>query len=364
MMRNLLLALLFFYQARMGIAQDPFFTIEGQVIDDETGESMPGVNVFFNNTSYKGQSNLEGEFSIKAAHGTYDLVVHQQGYRTYLLELSSDTITTPLTITLNPLSFDLPEIEVTSTRSSEWYMNLIRFKEAFLGTSANAEKCELLNETILIMDHNDETQRLKVRAHEPLQVHNKNLGYTISFLLEGFELNLEQNTVYYSGFASFSDIGDAKNRYERRRKAAYFGSIQHWLKSMYSLRAAEDGYGMTVLALGSPPVLVASAKEPSAWDYQEEVQFHNDVLLTSGARTVEVRYRNEKPSAKYRRLIEDWEIQEQVSQVTFSGETLFVYPNGHYTPLTGLVFNGHMAWERVGDMLPMDYVPARDGAER
>jgi hypothetical protein len=38
-------------------------------------------------------------------------------------------------------------------------------------------------------------------------------------------------------------------------------------------------------------------------------------------------------------------------------EDLEIYANGSYADPFGILVEGYIAWERVGDLLPMDYSP-------
>lgn len=54
--------------------------LEGYVIDDETGDVLPFVNIYFQNTSIGTSSNLDGKYKIKARHHNDTLIFSMIGF--------------------------------------------------------------------------------------------------------------------------------------------------------------------------------------------------------------------------------------------------------------------------------------------
>jgi hypothetical protein len=110
---------------------------------------------------------------------------------------------------ISPSPIDLTEREVTAKRDKAWYDNLEIFKEYFLGNSVNASKCIIKNSEVLILDAETNPNVLQARAKEILEIENPNLGYTIKYVLTGFELNKQINQISYSGYPFFIEEGIA-----------------------------------------------------------------------------------------------------------------------------------------------------------
>ncbi|MEM9329454.1 MAG: carboxypeptidase-like regulatory domain-containing protein, partial [Bacteroidota bacterium] len=374
-------------------------TVSGTVVDNENGEALPGVNVFLNNTSFKGQTDLDGRFQFSAGPGNFELIVHQQGYRTYLLPLKTDTLKAPLRIDLRPLSFEIPALTVASERAPEWYDNLILFKEAFLGTTANASQCTIDNEEQLVLDLDRVRGTLKASARAPIQITNRRLGYRIAFVLEDFALDIRRNVVEYNGYTSFAELA-RKSVYQKRREKAYQGSIQHWLKSMLLGTSVDDGFRSYAISRTYNPEkpsadtlrqiqrsvaafragsgekvslrqreLLSKANLPDSidlvakkmWHYWEALAIDEEGATLQAPLRLRVVYLEEPPSALYRQQTHVYR-EEQTSHVEVK-QTVRIYPDGHYSPTTALLFTGYMAWERVGDMLPINFEPVSQGKE-
>ncbi|MBN2682538.1 MAG: TonB-dependent receptor [Bacteroidales bacterium] len=66
------------------IAQDGH--IRGTVYDDATGESIPAVSVYLEGTTIGNMTDFDGKFSIKAAPGTYNLILSFISYETIKIQ--------------------------------------------------------------------------------------------------------------------------------------------------------------------------------------------------------------------------------------------------------------------------------------
>lgn len=99
----------------VAFAQDG--TIEGTVIDGDTNESLPGVQVFIPDLNVGAVTNIEGAYSIPdVPAGTYTIEARFVGFRTATREIdvaSGETVTVDFTLT--PSSIDLNEVVVTGT---------------------------------------------------------------------------------------------------------------------------------------------------------------------------------------------------------------------------------------------------------
>ena len=77
---NLLIAFLIFGFIHSGMAGE----IVGFITDSETGDPLPGANVFIEGTSLGAATDLEGFFRIKALDpGEYKIIINYIGYATH-----------------------------------------------------------------------------------------------------------------------------------------------------------------------------------------------------------------------------------------------------------------------------------------
>jgi len=97
---------------------DSFFqTIRGLVIDEQSGEPLPGANIILSGEKTTGTvSNTNGQFSIKASVGRRELIVSFIGYVTRKIPLLLNTGQEPyLEIGLEPSVSELEEVEVKAS---------------------------------------------------------------------------------------------------------------------------------------------------------------------------------------------------------------------------------------------------------
>jgi TonB-dependent receptor len=117
---KLFAALLFVALTKVTFSQNS--SIKGKVIDEKTGETLPGATVIIEGTSVGGNTDLDGNFTIiHIAPGTYKLVCKLISYNTKIIEGIIVQTGEPsiLTISLGSSSTELGVIEVTATVSKE-----------------------------------------------------------------------------------------------------------------------------------------------------------------------------------------------------------------------------------------------------
>ncbi len=91
------------------------------VVSDSTGQPIPFSTVFVKDLSYGTSANLDGEFELKLARGTYTLVFQCMGYKT---ETKSVVINAPVTtqnIVLQNIAYSLSEVTITSDAEDPAY---------------------------------------------------------------------------------------------------------------------------------------------------------------------------------------------------------------------------------------------------
>ena len=147
--------------------------VKGKVLDEETEKPLPFASVFLNNTTFGAVADENGEFDFFAKPGSYDLIVNFFSYQPiiYTIEFTEGS-SKKFVFKMQPLEYDLKEISVESTRDKIWYQNYEVLKTTFLGSSINARKCEILNPEVLIIDFNQKTKTMKVRARDVLKIRN------------------------------------------------------------------------------------------------------------------------------------------------------------------------------------------------
>lgn len=102
-------------------------SIKGKVIDEKTGETLPGAVVLIQGTTIGSNTDLDGNFTIgNVAPGKYNLVCKLISYNTKNITevIVKEGEPTILTISMGTASTELGVVEVTATISKETNSNL------------------------------------------------------------------------------------------------------------------------------------------------------------------------------------------------------------------------------------------------
>lgn len=390
------------------------FVIKGKVLDMETLEPIPFATVFISNSSFGDVTDKNGFFEIPVPAGNHELVISFMGYEPFSYSISTLVLHDSYEFRIMPSPIDLDEREVTGIRDKAWYDNLEIFKKFFLGNSINAVKCDIKNTEALILDAETIPNALQARSKEILEIENPNLGYTIKYVLTGFELNRQKNQVSYSGYPYFLEDQLPKRRQrkvEENRESAYQGSVMHFIRTLYHGTTSVEGYEVYISEKVPNP---NKPKEEEIQNLRNQLDITNDKMkraflekeikkadlpdsinspigtpidpsilieTSSGGKkfitfsspvfivfTKEtddpgfLEYSLRNVSAAIRSLgIGDetnnmfFSNKPQLSMMEMRAKAVQIFENGSYFHPFDLFFEGYMAWEKIGDLLPFDY---------
>ena len=219
-------------------------TLTGIVLDDDTGEPLPGVHVFIASSMIGTTTDVEGVFRLERVPlGAQRLVVSMIGFepiaRNFFLD---ETIESYYEFDLQPRVIELGEITVEGERDRQWQRRLKRFIRLFIGETAYAEETKILNPEVLNFEHKD--GRFTAWASEPLIIENRALGYRIQYLLIDF--NQEGDRIRYQGEPLFEELTpetpEQAAAWEEKRREAFNGSLRHFLLSLWAGATEFEGF--------------------------------------------------------------------------------------------------------------------------
>ncbi len=337
-------------------AQDQF-PVKGKVIDAASNAPLVGASVFCQNTTFGVITNADGEFSLRLPNGGYDLVVSFTGYQSEQQRITGAR--EDLVIALNTKDKSMEAVAVVG--SNEVPDGLAKygnfFKEQFLGGTANAAACSILNPEALRFFYSKKRNRLKVLAKEDLQIENKALGYRIRYQLDSlsYEYNTEIST--FSGYPFFEMMAGTPAEeavWKQNRAKAYRGSKLHFMRSWYNKTIAEEGFALEKVK-GEGKGFDATQLP----DYYDSSFYQLDSGTVSIALTGRYRviYRKEMPDAKFVSFYKlPPHIRVQLSVVDILDEFL-IEANGYWYEQTDLVNTGYWSYEKMAEAVPYDYIP-------
>jgi hypothetical protein len=381
------------------------YSISGRIIDKQ-GQPLPGAGVYLSNYKISTVADENGNYRIRGLlPGNYTVLVQMMGYLPGSQNVIISNRSTEFDLVLDESVKILKEVVVRP----DYYRNvrLKIFRESFLGTSRNADRCEILNPEVILFEYDAIDHILRAKANEFLVIENKALGYRIRYLLEYFEKDEVTNIVHYYGYPYFEELEPAvakRKRYAEKRRLAYAGSPQHFFKSLYANVNEEEGFVINkMIKVHNPKRLPDPFIDKKIKFYSESlrkkarVKHANDSLgyyikMKTEPDTLEVLirkeipadslvkekqlplttmrfkdalyivYKGEKESSDFRKYPE-FKINRpedlakyQISLVYQLANSVSFYENGGIYDPGSLLCEGVWAYKNVGDLLPMDYV--------
>jgi hypothetical protein len=314
----------------------PAQVIKGSVVDSQTGEAVSFASVYFSGTTVGTVAGKNGGFELDISRYTsLPLTVSAVGYSSVTLEEFS--FDKPLKVSLAPLIYDIATVNISAgSLQQERRSNLRIFREQFLGKTQNARRCNILNEQDITFNYGSDSVILRAFALKPLQVENKALGYTITYYLESFEYCRETGTSLYTGYFNFTDEGSGilRNIKELRRNNAYLGSAIHFFRSLW----ADDlqAQGFRIRDQQGNNLSYEDIVFVEGW--QKYLEHSGDLFISYSV----------NPGSGY--------FFRTTSPVRLLKGRVFFDESGYFDPVA-IMLTGEMGRQRVGDMLPLDFVP-------
>jgi len=326
-------------------------TIDGTIYDAKTREPIVGVVIYLDGTSIVTTSDVDGYFKlIVGSIINTTLVISHLSYESMIVEKPFEH--REKSFYLKEKMNVLAEAMVIADRFSRADKMRV-FKEQFLGTSAAGRSCVIVNEEDIILNYDHVTNTLVGRADHPIIVENKYLAYRITFDLRSFIVQYSKMTlqmsdatkVLFKGTSSFIDQSPFNIMFAKRRGDIYLRSSQYFWRNFTAdkldnakfkiynrLRQIDvDKYFITTDFASQKRVMIIPGTNIN--------RGHHRVLEGTVYGVIGV-----QNNSKYR------------SEVVFLTNHFFVDEFGNPDAVDHLMFFGDMGDQRLGDMLPMDFV--------
>ncbi len=341
-----------------------YYSVKGKVFNASNGQPLEKASVFAQNTTLGTLTNAEGEFVLTLPNGGYDLAITYSGLETMIKRVTTADAGTTLSFVLNPKQENLDDVVIVASNKVrnglEKYGQF--FRDNFLGQSKNSYDSKIVNDTILEFYYYKKANKLKVIAAEPLQIENYGLGYNISYALDSFVYEYNKETSIYTGNPLFSNmISEDSAQYaawDVARNAAYNGSLLHFMRSIYAKEAGKNGFEIqTIVEINNEEKSLPVKNIYNALHYSKDDSLATVEIYPSLPR-VGVLYKNAKPSALYSANNPGEPRNFRFSVLQFMPEAkLTIEENGYYYDQEEILTSGYWGWEKVGELLPYDFIP-------
>ena len=298
--------------------------IKGTVLDKETKEKIVFAAVYFNGSFVGTPADKNGNFALDITGNTNKpLTISALGY--FSVTLTDFSIEKPLIIYLTPKVFELKEVVINAKAREK---NLKMFKENFLGTSENALHCKIMNEKDITLTFENDT--LRAYASKPILIINSGLGYKETYYLDAFWYYAKRSAFFISGNMVFdedlSNNNSKREFYKINREHTYQGSRMHFFRALWGNDLATEGFSLKNIGEG-------------------EIQYSNIVVQPDSIKKY-LKYRGMLGVYNHQRLTTSW--------ITFLREYVYFDKRGYFDPFA-ISWDGAMAKQRVGDILPYEY---------
>ena len=366
-MRHILASCILLSQVLRTQESVPKTTLTGHVLDDSTGAPLLLANVFIAGSTIGTSTAEDGSFVLKEVpFGTVEVVASLIGYKRVSSSLHVSSLDNPsVELRLTPSLIQLKPVLIDA---SERIKNLKKFMELFFGFSRNAKDCRVANTEIIEFQPGDEPGMIRVDIGGPIDIENKNLGYRLDYFLD--EFTMHEKYVQFVGVTHFEDLKpkgkDQEREWMEARKKAYKGSLQHFLSALVRRQLKEEGFSTYFVDEISLTNRLRKKLEPDSVSSQGKLPFEKKLSFKG---FLEINYFGERPepgfkdflvlqgatSPRYTRLL-----AYQTSWITMNRPEVTVNVDGLlYDPLAIMTY-GYWSFERVGEMLPLDYRPPPD----
>jgi hypothetical protein len=274
------------------------------------------------------------------------------------------------------------------------------FSETFLGVSDFAKNCSIENPKALRFFNDKTNKRLTAYSNGNLIIRNKALGYLIKYQLEEFNYDFKNKIVTYVGYTVFEDLktrsSKKRSRWLKARKEAYYGSIMHFMRSVFSDSISEQGFDVRekiriyntdtlfdrIYQPGNMPTVKAGddsykaiAGEIPAFkkipDYVDLINlknfsFKDAVIFDSVLKQKEfyfdnylqIIYKNAQVKMDYllaNGLPKYLKMNENSDAHLLSKNALVIEKDGSYFDPMNIISSGYWGWCKMAEMLPTDY---------
>lgn len=340
------------------------YSVNGKIIDAVTRLPMLGASVFAENTTIGTATTADGVFHLQLPNGGYNLVVTFTGYQTETKRITTaDTGNHNMIIELKQKEKSLEDVVVRSTSevTDGWEKYGDFFLENFIGRTTNSKQCSIKNKEVLKFYFYKRKNRLKILATAPLEIVNDALGYVIKYELDSFTHEYNTQVSLYTGYPLFeemlTDNEEQKAKWNASRLNAYKGSILHFMRSLYNKKLKEEGFEIQFLVKEND-----IEKAIPVLNFYGGLNYSKDdstqtVEVWPNQTQVVVIYKNETPEQSYLAANPDEPGKFQLSVFSFvPKESIVIERNGYYFEQTDFTINQYLAWEKVADMLPYNFV--------
>lgn len=368
-----------------GVTATAQYSISGVVLNEATGKPLAGASVYINGSTIGTVTSDSGTYVLNRINtGFYEVVVSYIGYQTLVYKAAVDNKNLLITFKLQRKVEALRNAVVLSDAVRQKWLKL--FRDNFLGVTEPAQRCRLVNEEEVLFETDDENPKaIKAYSAVPLIIENRQFGYRVYFQLESFFFDPAEGRTFFYGYSRFEELKEkdkVPDRYLKQRTAYYKGSTLHFYHSLIAGNSAAEGFSLQLIKqmetnetkktaqVGVPgsrrTVNITSNNMAIAIPITADTIFKKDTAVGSNLYVLDfdsklrVKYAKNPAGKKFllmHVMLEGGAYDGTVSYVEMLEHPVYMDAQGAlYNPM-GVQFSGYWGFEKVGNMLPVDFRP-------
>lgn len=335
-------------------------TISGTIYDAKTKETIPGAAIYLNGTTMITTSDAQGRFTLVVnTKINANLVLSHLSYESLIIEKPFDNPTKEFYMQEKVNTLDVVRVVADRyTRAAKMWV----FKQQFLGTGAAGKSCTILNEEDISLNYDYETNSLIGSASKPIIVENKYLRYRVIFDLHHFcvtysdkTLNMEEAiSISFFGTSSYVDQSPYNIMYAKRREETYLRSSQNFWRNFANHTLEEAKFRI---------YNKFSQIDPDQY-FRMSAELTQKTVTLIPETNLNLKHNSIKEEDVYGVIGVAYKGNIR-SEIVFLTDTFSIDSFGNPDKVNKLMYFGDMGDQRLGDMLPQDfvYVP-QQGAKR
>lgn len=275
----------------------PLYIVTGQIIKghvvNDAGSLISGVNIYIDGTKTATVSKEDGSFSLSLTPGSLGNVIFQKDEYDTFAAVVSEVENKNLKVVLTKTNA-IEEIRLVPY-TSEAYTNYINsFLDTFIG--ADRANVKIKNQKSLKFSYDKKNRFLKVKAPNTLIIENKNLGYEIQYNLISYSLDLNKNSVNYTGTSFFKEARNT-DKIKLNRMNAYDGSLLHFFRTIHNNTIAEEKFIVNHVVKIPNPKYPTEEELNILEDFKQIVKGSAVIKIPENISDISQRKNSEKPYA-------------------------------------------------------------------
>jgi len=334
-------------------------TIQSIILDQHTHRPIAGATIFFNGTSLYALSDEQGRFTLSSkqqinasvivTHVSYNLQTYPYPYTSV-----------PDTIFLQEKTSDILPVTVNFERYTR-QQKMDVFRRHFLGETRPGKSCTILNENDIQVIYDPMDSTLRAICPKPILIYNQYLQYSIQYHLQEFLIQYnrkslkDRHMIRYriNGSCMFTDQAPDDPIIEKRRAKIYQRSYTAFFYDLLHQDIDNDTLQLSefrVYGYDSKPISLNATHH-----FSDSLNLHA-VTLNFPPEKIFIGKNNPPQNKIYGQLLVSYK-NSILSGIIYRQPMFFLDDFGNFGSDSGIFFEGDMALQRVGNMLPANYRP-------